>query len=99
MRLSFERPSEARSSYYNALKSALVTLEQHGQFSTNFLGAYALLATYEVGQGVYPAAFLSVSSLVSLFCALGLHDKTKSAQVLRKPGEKLVFDGLTKLSH
>ncbi|KAL2030183.1 hypothetical protein VTO58DRAFT_107537 [Aureobasidium pullulans] len=82
MRLSFERPSEARSSYYNALKSALVTLEQHGQFSTNFLGAYALLATYEVGQGVYPAAFLSVSSLV-----------------LRKPGEKLVFDGLTKLSH
>lgn len=86
MRLNFGCPPEARDSCYNTVKSALIALEQYGQFSTEFLGAYALLAMYEVGHGAYPAAFLSVSGLISLFSAFGLHDKTKSAQVLRKPG-------------
>jgi hypothetical protein len=87
MRLHCEPRSPNTDLYYRAAKVALTVLEQHGQFSTNYLGARALLALHEIGQGMFPAAWLSVSGLISLHCALGLHDKLKAVQILRKPGE------------
>lgn len=87
MRLLCETRSPSTDLYYKTARVALTVLEQHGQFSTNYLGSRALLAVYEIGQGIFPAAWLSVSSLLSLHCALGLHDKLKAVQILRRPGE------------
>jgi hypothetical protein len=71
---------------YQKVKLALFALEQSARFSTNLLAAYALLALHEIGHGVFPAAYLTVSNLARLFCALGLHDRTKATQVLPRPG-------------
>lgn len=86
MRLHCEPRSNSTDLYYKAARVALTVMEHHGQFSTNYLGARALLAVHEIGQGMFPAAWLSVSSLISLHCALGLHDKLKAVQILRRPG-------------
>lgn len=88
MRLSSTSSPEISNACYSAVRLAIFLLEQHGQFSTNFLCAYAILAAYETAQGLYPAAFQSTGGLINLMCALGLHDKKKSAQVLKKPGRE-----------
>ena len=75
-------------SRYHKVKLALFALEQSARFSTNLLAAYALLALHEVGHGIFPAAYLTVSNLARLFCALGLHDRTKATQILPRPGTK-----------
>jgi hypothetical protein len=71
---------------YQRIKLALFVLEQSARFSTNLLAAYALLALHEIGQGIFPAAYLTVSNLARFFCALGLHDRTKATQILPRPG-------------
>jgi len=71
---------------YQRVKLALLVLEQSARFSTNLLAAYALLALHEIGHGIFPAAYLTVSNLARLFCALGLHDRTKATQILPRPG-------------
>lgn len=86
MNLTCEPNSEGRHLRYRATKMAILLLEQYGQYSTNFLAAYALLALYEVGQALFPAAYLTVSGVARLFCALGLHDKKKATQLMRRPG-------------
>jgi hypothetical protein len=75
---------------YQRVKLALFALEQSARFSTNLLGAYALLALHELGHGIFPAAYLTVSNLARLFCALGLHDRTKATQILPRPGMKSI---------
>lgn len=87
MRLNCEPPSESTSTHYKIAKATTSALEQYGLFTTNSLSACALLAVYEVGQGILPAAWLSVNGLIGLFCALGIHDKIKAVQILRRPGE------------
>jgi uncharacterized membrane protein len=87
MRLICESRLGNKDTSYKILKVTILALKQYGHFSTNFLGAYALLAVYEVGQGILPAAWLSVNGLIGLFCALGIHDKTKAVQVLQRPGK------------
>lgn len=73
---------------YQKVKFALFALEQSARFSTNLLAAYTLLALHEIGHGIFPAAYLTVSNLARLFCALGLHDRTKATQILPRPGMK-----------
>ena len=85
MNLTCEPNTEGQAFRYQATKMAIMLLEQHGQYSTNMLGAYAVLAMYEVGQALFPAAYLTVSGVARLFCALGLHDKKKATQLMRRP--------------
>ena len=87
MRLTCEPRLENTDANYKVLKVAILALEQYGHFSTNFLGAYALLALHEIGQGILPAAWLTINGLVGLLCALGIHDKIKAVQVLQRPGK------------
>jgi hypothetical protein len=76
---------------YQRVKLSLFALEQSARFSTNLLAASALLALHEIGHGIFPAAYLTVSNLARLFCALGLHDRTKATQILPRPGTYTVF--------
>ncbi|KAM0723257.1 hypothetical protein Q7P37_001458 [Cladosporium fusiforme] len=84
MRLSTEPPSESRHRTYGVVKTAILNLEQYASFSTNFLAAYALLALHELGQGVYPAAYITVGNLARVFYALGFHDRKNATQMLRR---------------
>lgn len=86
MRLNTERPPETLSSDYTATKNVLFSLEQSAQFSTNFLAAYALLALFELGHGIYPAAYFTVGNLARVFYALGFHDRRNATQMLRRSG-------------
>jgi hypothetical protein len=81
---------------YQKVKLALFALEQSARFSTNLLAGYALLALHEIGHGIFPAAYLTVSNLARLFCALGLHDRTKATQILPRPGMKPILIQLAK---
>jgi hypothetical protein len=83
---STERGNQDAKGRYQKLKLALFALEQSARFSTNLLAAYAILALHEIGHGIFPAAYLTVSNLARLFCALGLHDRTKATQILPRPG-------------
>lgn len=69
------------------MKSAILNLEQYASFSTNFLAAYALIALHELGQGIYPAAYITIGNLARIFYAIGFHDRRKATQMLRVPGE------------
>lgn len=81
-----ERSNQDSKDRYQEVKLALFALEQSARFSTNLLAAYALLALHEIGHGIFPAAYLTVSNLARLFCALGVHDRTKATQILPRPG-------------
>lgn len=78
--------SAVRNARYRTVKTALLVLENSAGFSTNFLAAYVLLAVYEVGHGLFPAAYLTVGNLTRIFCALGLHDRKNATQILPRPG-------------
>lgn len=86
MQLSVMPSSESRSTVYGLLKTAIFNLEQYAQFSTNFLSAYALLALHELGQGLFPAAYMTVGNLARIFYALGFHDRRNATQMLRRSG-------------
>ena len=92
---STERSNQEATGRYQKVKLALFALEQSARFSTNLLAAYAILALHEVGHGIFPAAYLTVSNLARLFCALGLHDRTKATQILPRPGTTFVTIHLT----
>lgn len=92
---STERSNQEATGRYQKVKLALFALEQSARFSTNLLAAYTILALHEVGHGIFPAAYLTVSNLARLFCALGLHDRTKATQILPRPGTIFVTIHLT----
>lgn len=87
MRLNCEPRSGITDTHYRIGKAIISALEQYGVFTTNLLGAYVLLAVYEVSHGILPAAWLTVNGLVGLFCALGMHDKMKAVQILGRSGK------------
>lgn len=92
MRLICTSAPEIRDRCYRNVGGAIRKLEQSALFSTNFLAAYTLLALYEVGQGLYPAAYLSVGSAARIFQMLGLHDRWRATQILPCPSKQK--DGL-----
>jgi hypothetical protein len=87
--------SQETKARYQRVKLSLFALEQSARFSTNLLAAYALLALHEIGHGIFPAAYLTVSNVARLFCALGLHDRTKATQILPRPGTCTVQCSMT----
>lgn len=90
MQLLIEDPSDssfASRSLYHAAKQYLQTVETGGLLTLKLLQASVLIATYEIGHGIYPAAFLTVGHCVRLGQALGIHDKrTPAPQVIPRPG-------------
>lgn len=62
-----------RTSLYHAAKHFHLELEGYGVFSTLVLQAGMLLALYEVGHGIYPAAFLTIGACARYAQALGIN--------------------------
>jgi hypothetical protein len=73
----------SQSLLYKAVKEYLFTLENWGYFSIDVMQAAVFVATYELGHGIYPAAYMSVGHCAQLGRAMGLHDRLNAPQPAR----------------
>ncbi|KAI9705855.1 MAG: hypothetical protein M1836_005261 [Candelina mexicana] len=65
----------AQTQLYLTTKQFYFMVESKGIFSLQLMQAAILLATYEIGHAIYPAAYLSVGHCARLGHALGIHNK------------------------
>lgn len=85
MKLILERPQDTvsptdRSLYWTA-KTYFTLLEANALLSVQLLQASVLIATYEVGHGIYPAAFITTGHIARLGQAMGLHSRKDAPQM------------------
>ncbi|KAI8630101.1 hypothetical protein F5Y19DRAFT_428622 [Xylariaceae sp. FL1651] len=66
---------------YCTIKQLVANLEARGLLTCRFLQAYTLLTLYELGHGIYPAAYLSVGHCARLGQVIGLHDRRSTPQL------------------
>lgn len=69
------KQGRSTSRTYALVKTQFVQLEQSGFLTITMLQAMILVAIYEKGHGIYPAAYLTVGSCARYAVALGL-DRT-----------------------
>jgi hypothetical protein len=74
------------SPLYNLTKRYYSTVESMGLISCQSLQANLLIATYEIGHAIYPAAYLTTGNCARLGHMLGLHDRRNCIQITRRPG-------------
>lgn len=68
---------------YQDVKSFYHYVEAQNGFSVQTLQALLLIAVYEIGHSIYPAAYLSVGNAARLGYAAGLHDRTAPQMIPR----------------
>jgi hypothetical protein len=82
MKLITERPRSQepclQTSLYYTVKHFHLELESSGLFSIQVLQAGILLALYELGHAIYPAAFLSIGACARFAYALGINSNSTS---------------------
>ncbi|KKZ66512.1 hypothetical protein EMCG_07756 [[Emmonsia] crescens] len=78
--------SPADTPLYWMVKHFLVTAEMRGLLSIRLLQAALLITAYEIGHGIYPAAYLSVGHCGRLGQAMGLHDRQNTPKAIRLTG-------------
>lgn len=75
MRILAHQQQEGRQPHeriHSMLKHHLIRLEQAGSLSITILQSMILLAVYELGHGIYPAAYFTIGSCARYAVALGL---------------------------
>ena len=82
---SNSRNSTRTNSYWD-VKNFAVALEANAVMTPQLLQANVLVALYEIGHAIYPAAYLSVGKCVTLGKALGLDNRKDAPQMLRRFG-------------
>ncbi|KAL6802590.1 transcription factor domain-containing protein, partial [Trichoderma sp. SZMC 28013] len=78
---------EPRSSLYVATRRLSNELEDMGIFSLQALQAKVLLAYYELGHAIYPAAYLATGYCAKYGITLGLHNTSFQAEATFSPDE------------
>lgn len=78
--------STKRNDIYWTVKNYAVTLEAYAIMTPQLLQSKVLIALYEIGHAIYPAAYLSVGSCATFGKALGLDNRKDSPQMLRRFG-------------
>jgi hypothetical protein len=72
--LADQRPEQGpRCKAYYSIKSSLFEAESSRSLELRVLQAIILMAVFEVGHAIYPAAYLTVGYCVRYGSALGLH--------------------------
>lgn len=86
MKLMAPRPQDDSENIYNpiyaAAKRFISTLEANGIVSLMMLQAYILVALYELGHSIYPAAWMTVGACARYGQVLGIHDSERAPQLL-----------------
>lgn len=77
-------PRSIHSPLYSLVKRTLFMAESGGLMSLQTLQANILLAAYEVGHAIYPAAYLTTGHCARLGHGLGLNDRRRAPQFLQK---------------
>ncbi|KAI5467616.1 hypothetical protein BGZ63DRAFT_419312 [Mariannaea sp. PMI_226] len=90
MKLASEQPdphgsSSADSALYKAAKSYLVTVEELSPASLHLFQSLVLIALYELGHGIFPAAYLTVGRAARLGILRGYHDRKNATQLFTTP--------------
>lgn len=82
----FKCCANTSSDIYCTVKNYAATLEVNALMTPQVLQSKVLIALYEIGHSIYPAAYLSVGSCAAFGKALGLDNRKDSPQMLRKSG-------------
>jgi Fungal specific transcription factor domain len=89
MKLIITRPQDGlenlQNPIYTASKRFIFLMESSGMTSLLVLQAYILLSLYEIGQAVYPGAWMSVGSCVRYGLLLGVNGHESAAELLGRP--------------
>jgi hypothetical protein len=89
MKLVAQEPDQGQhaseSRLYAVLKQELAVLENQGYISLGLLQAGILLAVYEMGHSIYPAAYLSIGRCVNIAHIMGLHNRKSAPQAISRP--------------
>ena len=87
MKLASETPpgleQEAISSLYCMAKKYFARVEASGSISLLLIQSAILIVIYEIGHGIYPAAYLRVSNVARLGMIMCLHDRKKAPQLVQ----------------
>ncbi|KAH8673399.1 fungal-specific transcription factor domain-containing protein [Xylariales sp. PMI_506] len=73
----------AASSLYFLVKSCAFTCESRGSISLRLIQSLVLLAMYELGHSIYPAAYLTIGQAARLSELLGMHDRKHTQQLFK----------------
>ncbi|KIW40475.1 hypothetical protein, variant [Exophiala oligosperma] len=79
-----QQQQRARNSLYTLAKRTLYLGESQGLICIRTLQANILVAAYEIGHAIYPAAYLTTGHCARLGHALGLNDRRHAPQFLKK---------------
>lgn len=77
--------SASESTLYKTAKSFLNTIEEVSPVAIHVFQSLVLIALYEVGHGIFPAAYLTVGRAVRLGILRGVHDRKNSTQLFVGP--------------
>lgn len=81
-----ESPQDAQSPLYGLSKRFASTVEMSGLMTLPLMQSNLLITAYELGHGIYPAAYLSSAHCARLGTLMGIHDRQHAPQILRKSG-------------
>jgi hypothetical protein len=79
-----ERDHAAQSSLYCTSKGLQSRLERSRAISLQLLQSTILIAVYEIGHGMYPAGYLSISFAARLGIIMGPHEKKGGTRLLKE---------------
>jgi hypothetical protein len=86
MKLMAPRPQDDSENIYNPIyataKRFVSVMEASGITSLMVLQAYILVALYEFGHSIYPAAWMTVGACARYGQVLGVHDSERAPQLL-----------------
>lgn len=79
-------PQGAQTPLYRAVKTHLASIVADAVMTVATVQSALLVAVYEIGHAIYPAAYLTVGECVRLCHALGINNDNIAPQMLRKSG-------------
>ena len=77
-------PRGAISPLYSMTKKYYAAVEAAGIISLQSLQANLLIATYEIGHSIYPAAYVTTGHCARIGHALGLHNRRDAPQLIKR---------------
>ncbi|KAL6809509.1 fungal-specific transcription factor domain-containing protein [Trichoderma camerunense] len=74
-----------RTEMYTLVKQGCLEAEQNNVLSVKLLQAFLLVVLYEIGNAIYPAAYLTIGHCARLGYAMGIHNRLNAPQMFSQP--------------